>query len=61
MSAEASDWQPIEKDMMNPVGRALDPRMSDFDIPAAMTAFFSQRVSTMSRRLFISHEISYHV
>ena len=61
MPSEASDWEPIEEDMMNPVGRALNARMADFDIPAAMAAFPSQRIGAMSRRLLIDHEIHYHV
>jgi hypothetical protein len=61
MPSEASDWEPIEEDMMNPAGRALNARMADFDITAAMAAFSSQRISAMRRRLVIGHEIVYHV
>jgi len=61
MPGEASDWQPIEEDMMNPVGHATDARMADFDIPTAMAAFSSQRISVMTGRLCIGHEIPYHV
>lgn len=60
MAGEASDWQPIKEDMVNAIGRALDSGMTDFDISAAMPAFFSQRISVMSRGLLIGHEVSYH-
>ncbi len=61
MAGEASDWDPIEEDMMNPVRRALDASMADFNIPAAMAALSSQRISVVCRRLLIGHETVYHI
>jgi hypothetical protein len=60
VTGEASDWEPIKKEMVDTIGCARYGGMADFDIPAPMPAFSSQRVSIMSRRLFIGHEIHYH-
>jgi hypothetical protein len=34
-------WKSVEENVVDPIGQALNPRMADFDISAAMPAFFS--------------------